>query len=200
MTSCIQDTPTLTDRSEIVMSMLMMKAFIPGYFADVTSVICKPGQVGTPAVNDIANRIQGLRLDLLGWKNRYESIRHITPTSMLGMGEYDNHCKVIATYLCCMIISTRLLSSLSAAERPELESTALMLADEMFQLEEEVRDVSVQTTLFLAQTMGVSHSIKMTTYDWNGVGGQHNDRSDGVISRSTFEGWNNICGRKLPLP
>lgn len=197
MISCIQDTPTLTDRSEIVMSLLMLKAFIPGKFEDVTSIICRAGQVGTPEVNTIATRLRKLRSDLLAWNSRYESTFQEKAKIQSSSGEYDNHCKVIATYLCCMIISTRLLAALSSAERPELEKTALVLADQMFQLEEEVRDVSVQTTLFLAQTLGVSHSIKMTTHDWDGLG-EHNDRSDGVIARSTFERWNQVCGRKIP--
>ena len=196
MYSCIQQTPTLTDRSEIVMSLLMLKAFIPGKFTDVTSIVCRPDQIGTPDVTITASRLRGLRLDLLGWNNRYAAIRASKPKSLPGGAEYDSHCKVIATYLCCMIISTRLLAALSSTERPELEKMALLLADQMFVLEEEVRDVSVQTTLFLAQTLGVSHSVKMTTHDWDG-NGRESDRVDSVIARSTFETWNNICGRTL---
>lgn len=196
------------------MSLLMLKCFIPGYFWDVTTIICRPANVqDVPDIYDVASRIRQLRSDLLNWHSRYESYVRSTSKVPPGSAEYDSHCKVFATYLCCMIISTRLLSSLSAIERLELERYALLLAEQMFKLEDEVREVSLQTTLFLAQTLGVSQSIKITTGDWVPGSGsdygsvsptiipkQEFDDSNEVISRWKFEAWNNICGRKLPSP
>lgn len=191
------------------MSLLMLKAFIPGKFTGVTAIICSKGQYGIPNVDEVATSTRQLRSDLLRWHRRYEALMKTITNIPLGSAEYDSHCKVYATYLCCMIITTRLLSAISAIERPYLEESASVHAERMFRLEEEVRDVSVQTTLFLAQTLGVSHSIKITTGDWvlgNSPGsissGSENsecfDDANGIIARWKFEAWNRVCGRKLP--
>lgn len=186
------------------MSLLMLKAFIPGFFADVTAIICKPGQLGTPRVVDISPRIRRLRADLFAWHSRYGRFMvELGRELPAGSAEQDSHSKVEATYLCCMIITTRLLSSIAPSDRVDLEFSASEHADRMFRLEEEVRDVNVQTTLFLAQTLGVSASIKMTMEDWIGdlsLDKRGLEDSEGVIARWKFEAWNNVCGRKLPSP
>lgn len=195
--SCILDTPHLSDRSEIVISLVMLKAFIPGYFKDVSYIICKPELPGIPSVALTAAGLRELRLDLLAWYDRYQIYIRDRPSVLTGSIDYDNHCKVISTYLSCILITNRLLTALSVVERSDLEAHSLECTIQAFRLEEEVKYSSTQTSLFLAQTVGVSTTIKMTTYDWNGLNSS-DDRADGVISRMTFETWNNICGRKLP--
>jgi hypothetical protein len=175
----------------------MLKAFIPGYFKDVSYIICKPELPETPAVALTAAGLRELRLDLLAWYNRYQQYVRDRPSILTGTINYDNHCKVISTYLSCILITNRLLTALSVVERSDLEAHSLQCADQAFKLQEEVSATSTQTSLFLAQTVGVATTVQMTTYDWNGLN-TSDDRNDGVLARKTFEGWNNICGRKLP--
>jgi len=195
--SCILDTDHLTDRSEIVISLVMYKAFIPGYFKDVSYIICKPDVPGIPAVALTAAGLRELRLDLLAWHDRYQQYVRDRPYICPGTIDYDNHCKVISTYLSCILITNRLLTALSVVERSVLEAHSLKCAEQAFKLQEEVQATSTQTSLFLAQTVGVATTVQMTTHDWNGMNNS-DDRNDGVLARTTFEGWNNICGRKLP--
>jgi hypothetical protein len=199
--SAIKETSTITDRSEIVITLLMLKCFIPGYFADVTNIIfnTQDGQALDPS--NIASQLRQLRADLLKWHGRYEAILRRTPKIPPGSAEYDSHCKVFATYLSCLIISSRLLGALSGVERLELEDTAQSLAEQMFELELEVKNTSMATSLFMAQTLGVAQATKATTEVWKGKDKAENEdqqSSNGIIARWRLERWCRLCGRKLP--
>lgn len=175
----------------------MLKAFIPGYFKDVSYIICKAETPGIPSVAVTAASLRELRLDLLAWYDRYLQYVYDRPGILTGTIEYDNHCKVVSTYLSCILITNRLLTALSVVERSDLEAHSLKCVDQAFKLKQQVDGTSTQTSLFLAQTVGVATTVQMTTYEWNGLN-TSDDRNDGVIARKTFEAWNNICGRKLP--
>jgi FtsZ-binding cell division protein ZapB len=189
----------ISDRSEIVLSLLMLKCRIPGFCYEVTDIICVAPDPDVEAIEDLAIRLRQLRTNFLNWRSRYQSIVGCFPEMSPGCLDYDSHCKVWANFLSCSIITTRLLEALCAAERPELEQTTESLITQMFQLELETRNSP--TSLFMAQTFAVAQATNVTSDDWKEVKPVIvDDQPDtkGLIERSKFERWNKMIGRKLP--
>ncbi|TVY32632.1 Uncharacterized protein LSUB1_G007880, partial [Lachnellula subtilissima] len=156
----------ISDQSEITVSLIMLKAFIPGFFVDVTSIICSSTPADPDFVHTITSNLRQQRVNLLKWNTRYAKVLQLYPDMRPGSAEYDSHCKVYATYLSCIMISSRLLAALSQCERAELEIVTQGFADEMIEMDQRVKSSSEQTCLFMAQTRGVAGSIKLTAADW----------------------------------
>jgi hypothetical protein len=191
----------ISDRSEITVSLIMLKAFIPGFFVDITNIICTDMEPDVDFVHTVASRLRQQRADLLKWYMRYQGILKLYPDMRPGSPEFDNHCKVYSTYLSCIMISSRLLACLSGSERLELEESAQELADEMIELDIKVRATSEQTCLFMAQTRGVAGSIKKTAEDWREV--RIKEAEDYSVSRDLLERWKleawcKTIARKIP--
>lgn len=111
-----------------------------------------------------------------------------------------------------MIITSRLLGAISPTERSELEEETQVLTSQMLDLEIEVKNASLHTYLFLAQTLGVSHATINTSELWRDCnekeekaedehGNQQPDTPEspgprGLIDAWKFEKWNKLMGRK----
>lgn len=206
------DAPLISDRSSIVVELMVLKCNIPGLCVDVTNMICHQADPDPSFIIEIACRIHQLRVDLLKWHGQYENILRNAPAILPGTAEFDRRCKVFATYLSCMIISSRLLGSISPTERSELEEETQVLTGQMLALELEVKNASLQTYLFMAQTLGVSHATIKTSELWrdssekgeriedeNGNEQPDTPESPGprsLIESWRFERWNKLMGRK----
>lgn len=204
----VDDCFPISDQSEICISLIMLKAFMPGFFVDVTNIICSETEPDLDVVHTTAGRLRQQRAEFLKWSIRYQEILAQYPDMSLGSSEYDSHCKVYSTFLSCMMISTRLLAAISASERSELESLAQGFADEMIELDQRVRSSSTQTGLFMAQTHGVAGSLKNTEQLWQDdrVGdaddysvssASSSSASTELIGRWKFECWAKGFGRKM---
>jgi len=196
----IHDGFKISDQSEITVSLVMLKAFIPGFFVDVTNIIFPDTVPNFDFVHTIASRLRQQRSNLLKWNIRYQEILKQYPNMRPDSTEYDNHCKVYATYLSCIMISSRLLAAISGFERPELEETTQKLADEMIALDLRVKSSSEQTCLFMAQTRGVAGSIKLTAADWqDAYDGEANEHavSRGLLEKWKLERWCKTMARKI---
>jgi hypothetical protein len=163
--SVILDDELIADRSEIVIELMILKSNIPGFFVDVTNIIYHHDPDRTH-INAIACKIHQLRVDLLKWHSNYEFSLSCAPAIYPGSAEYDRRCKVFATYLSCLIISSRLLGAISPTERVELEEETQVLAGRMLDLEIEVKSTSSAACMFMAQTLGVSQATIATSEDW----------------------------------
>ncbi|TVY20779.1 Uncharacterized protein LARI1_G001817 [Lachnellula arida] len=177
----------ISDQSETTVSLIMLKAFIPGFFVDVTSIICSSRSADSDFVHTIASNLREQRAKLLKWNTRYAKVLQQYPDMRPGSTEYDSHCKVYATYLSCIMISSRLLAAISGYERAELEATTQGFADEMIEMDLRVKSSSEQTCLFMAQTRGVAGSIKLTAADWRD--GYVEEDDSGASSRGLLENW-----------
>lgn len=214
--------PLISDRSPIVVDLMVLKCNIPGLCVDVTNMICHQLDPSPSFMIETACRIHLLRVDLLKWHTRYEAILRDAPPILPRTAEFDRRCKIFATYLSCMIISSRLLGAISPTERSELEAQTRVLTGQMLDLEKEVKSTSLQTHLFMAQTLGVSHATIKSSELWmdmdagerevkeevleseDGVDGheQHPDTPEspgprGLVERWKFERWNELMGRKV---
>jgi hypothetical protein len=200
MKSVIQEEGSpISDRSEIVLSLLMLKCRIPGFSYEVTKLICVDPSPDVNDIEDLASRLRRHRSNFLNWHSRYQSIISRFPDMSPGSPDYDSHCKVFANYLSCVMITSRLLEAVCAAERPELEGMTQSLISQMFDLELEVHNSP--TSLFMAQTLGVAQATKMTADDWKEVKPviiENQPDTNGLIERWKFERWCKTFGRKMP--
>jgi hypothetical protein len=193
----IHDGFQISDQSEITVSLIMLKAFIPGFFVDITNIILPDTVPDFDLVHNVASRLRQQRANLLKWNIRYQEVLKQYPDMRPGSTEYDSHCKVYATYLSCIMISSRLLAAISGFERPELEATTQKLADEMIALDLGVKSSSEQTCLFMAQTRGVAGSIKQTAADWrDGEADDYGVSSGGLLEKWKLECWCTTMARK----
>jgi hypothetical protein len=205
------DAPIISDRSSIVVELMLLKCLIPGLCTDVTNMVCHQSDPDPSFIITIACQIHKLRVDLLKWHGQYENILRNALAILPGTAEFDRRCKVFATYLSCMIISSRLLGAISPTERSELEEETQVLTGQMLDLESEVKNASVQTYLFMAQTLGVSHATIRTSELWRDAVEEEkyedtheNKQPDtpespglrGLIEVWKFERWNKLMGRK----
>lgn len=210
--------PLISDRSSIVVDLMILKCNIPGLCVDVTSMICHQPDPDPSFIIESACRIHLLRVDLLKWHTRYEELLRAAPAIVPGTAEFDRRCKVFATYLSCMIITSRLLGAISPTERSELEEQTQLLTAQMLDLEVEVKSASLQTYLFMSQTLGVSHATIATSEIWRDANAREKDLDldldlvkledeqpdtpespgpRGLIERWKFERWNQLMGRKV---
>lgn len=196
-----EDDFKISDRSEITVSLIMLKGFVPGFFHDITNITCLGGDPDLEYINAVAAGLRHLTSQLSRWHDRYVVITKCYPDMLLGSPEYDSHCKVFSTYLSCLMISSRLLSVLSTYDRAELEDTSQKLADQMLELNAKIQSSSRQTSLFMAQTLGVAKSIKITQNSWQ----QYCRSSEEVhteiglpLARTQVRGWCEVIGRKMP--
>jgi hypothetical protein len=211
----LPSTPVIADRSAIVVELMVLKSNIPGLFVDVTNMICHIRDPEPSFIMEITRRLHQLRIDLLKWHIQYQMVLARADEILPGSAEFDRRCKIFATYLSCMILSSRLLSAVSPTERSELEAGTMVLTGQMLDLELEVQKASLQTYLFMAQTLGVSRATILTSDEWRDVGvgekreddeeGGRNGRDpytpespgpNGLIEVWKFKRWNKLMGRK----
>jgi len=227
MRSVIVEDALISDRSDIVIELMVLKSNIPGFFVDITNIILSESYPNYAHINQTACKIHQLRVDLFKWHSSYEFLLSCAPKIRPGSAEYDRRCKVFATYLSCVIITSRLLGAISPTERVELEEVTQILAGQMLDLELEVKSTSSAACLFMAQTLGVAQATIATSEDWlreeyedfgQGVGKLESVSPEGFVSPTglssasgssgvpeqrdlievwKFVKWNKLCGRKM---
>jgi len=198
--SIIVEGSLISDRSEIVINLLILKCCVPGAFHDTTKVICHPEDAETPDVIMLAARIRALRADLLQWHDDWELLLRCAPRIHPGSVEYDRRCKVFATYLSCLMLSSRLLAAISPHERQQLEADTQQLARQMMDLEIETQTTSSSACLFMAQTAGVAKATRATAQEWwesCELKVEDGEASDATIEKWKFDLWCQRIGRKL---
>jgi hypothetical protein len=178
--SVIVEDSLISDRSDIVIGLMILKSNIPGLFVDVTAIIYHPDPDPTN-IHTIACKLQQLRADLLTWHKSYEFLISCAPAIFPNTAEFDRRAKVFATYLSCQIVTSRLLGAISPTERVELEEETQILARQMLDLEQEVKSTPSGACMFMAQTLGVSQFTIASSADWL-QGEDRSRRSSGSIS------------------
>jgi hypothetical protein len=182
--SVIVEDTLISDRSDIVIGLMVLKSNIPGLFVDVTAIIYHPDP--DPAnIHAISCKLQQLRADLLTWHRSYEILLSCAPAIFPNSAEFDRRAKVLATYLSCLIIISRLLGAISPTERVELEDETQILAGQMLDLELEVKSTSSGACMFMAQTLGVSQFTIASSANW--LHGEDRSRSGSASVSEKFQ-------------
>lgn len=201
--SVVMEDTLISDRSESVITLMILKTNIPGAFFDVTEVICHNADIDIPVLQ---SRIRKLRQDLLKWNRDWETLLSYAPKIYPGSAEYDRRSKVYGTYLTCLMFSSRLLAAICPRERRQLEEASQSLAGQMVSLETEVQANNSSASVFLAQTAGVGKGTLATAQEWRDSyivkeeekeeGEEEEDSATGLIEKWRFELWCKMFGRK----
>ncbi|CAD6441889.1 2d48933b-c2e2-4077-9e8d-7469ac408db9 [Sclerotinia trifoliorum] len=196
---CNEEYYTVSDRSEIVVLLIMAKSNIPGTFWDMTQLLCREEEPSLEYVVQIQKWCRELRQRFMNWKCKYEAL--IGEAGDVGEGtmEFDRRAKAYATFLSCVMFSNRLLGCVSPKERIKLERETQKMAKEMLVLDERVRGASKAADLFMQQTAGVAMATQASRRNFEeGVG-----RTDpgglrhGFVEKEVFEKWCVSFGRKI---
>lgn len=189
----IEPDALITDRSEIVVSLIMLKSFLPGAFVDVTTVICNNRDHDPEYLANLIVRVRRLRDDISEWNTRYMQILSRCDLEP-GSSNHDSHCKVFSHYLSSIMIVQRMLACISPTERKQIARETETLADQMLELKHEA--ASSPTNVFMALTLAVSRTVSVTAEDWNGS--DDAEDSTGLIAKKKLVRWCNMLGRKMP--
>lgn len=198
---CKEEYYTVSDRSEIVVLLIMTKSNIPGTFWDITQILCKEEEPSLEYVTRIQKWCLSLRQRFIDWRNKYEKLILEAQAVREGTMEFDRRAKAYATFLSCIMFANRLLGCVSPGERMGLEKETQRLAEEMLELDERVRGVSKAADLFMRQTAGVAMAIQASRKDFEeGVGrGDPGGLRDGFVEKQVFESWCVSFGRKIVI-
>ncbi|ESZ98999.1 hypothetical protein SBOR_0657 [Sclerotinia borealis F-4128] len=196
---CKEEYYTVSDRSEIVVRLIMAKSHIPGLFWDLTQILCKEVEPSREYVTRIQNWCGELRMRFLDWKTRYEVLIREAGPVREGTMEFDRRAKAYATFLSCIMFVNRLRGCVSPAERVGLERETQGLAEEMLELDEKVKGASKAADLFMRQTAGVALAIRASRRDFEeGVGRRvPGGLRNGFVEKEVFERWCGSFGRKI---
>ncbi|PQE31973.1 C6 zinc finger domain protein [Rutstroemia sp. NJR-2017a WRK4] len=188
---------SMSDRSELVIVLIMLKSNIPGTFCDITQILCQDTDPEPEYIDRMIKFCRMLRRKFLEWRRAYEEL--VSKTSVReGTMEFDRRCKAFATYLSCIMFTNRLLGCLVAEEREALERETQGLADEMLSLDEEVQVTSKAANLFMAQTAGVAGAMKITRREFEeGVGRKEEGIRKGFVEKDVFMRWCATFGRTV---
>jgi len=192
--SVVVEGSLVSDRSEIVVSLLILKSHIPGTFVDVTSIVSHENH--DPAyIFRMILFIQQLRSDLLDWHDDYQSILKQAPKILPGTMEYDRQCKVVATYLSCIILVNRLLAAMNSPQRVKLELETRAYINQMLDMESEAQSTKSAACLFMAQTAGVAKATIAVTKDW--LEEPQDGENKGLVEKWKFDKWCRTMGRSI---
>ncbi|KAB8304619.1 hypothetical protein EYC80_003994 [Monilinia laxa] len=186
---CKEEYYTISDRSEIVVHLIMTKSNIPGTFWDMTQILCAPRSPPLAHITRMQSWTRELRTRFLNWRARYREIVLAAGPAAEGTMEYDRRAKAYATFLSCIMFANRLVGCVSPGERVALERETQGLAREMLELGGRVRGASRAADLFMRQTIGVAMAIRASREDFEeGVGRRDpGGWRDGFVEREVFE-------------
>lgn len=187
----------ITDRSQTVVFLLILKCRVSALFADITDPVCHPEAYNPSQLDSLVSQASSLRTDLLQWRSNYEHLLVHTRIPCVGSLEYNKRCEIMSTYMSCSMISNRLLTAVSflASKSRELEAETQLMAHQTLELEQQVKDVCPHTRLFLAQTVFVAKATLATAEDWVAESSEKSCAT--VIEKRRFERWCALFGRKV---
>ncbi|CAG8971900.1 hypothetical protein HYALB_00007816 [Hymenoscyphus albidus] len=197
----VRDGFQISDRSEITITLIMLKAFLPGFYHDATNIIYADALPEVDTVDDLISGVRRILNKLYEWHDRYVTVLSYYPKLNPGSVEYDSACKVFSTYLTCIMAGSRLLGIFSPNERASFEERTQEAAAEVNELDLEVRSVSKHTCVFLAQSRGTAQSIIATREEWQQFIAEEPDlfvTSGRLLVRSHLRSWWSTIGRKMP--
>lgn len=190
----------ISDRSEIVISLMIRKIEVTSLFAQVSNVVCHETDYNMLGVRKLKPRIHQVRTDLLIWHCEYQSLLGLLPGISPGTAQYDRWCKVFGIYLSLSLLANRLLAAISASERPQAECEAQTLAGQAIILNEEARVTNPLASLLIAQTVGLAQATKATAHEWQETHGTEKVErvsSRRLIEKWKFERWCKLLGRRI---
>jgi predicted GNAT superfamily acetyltransferase len=194
MHSMIAKPPTSPERSEMVISLLVVMSALPSLFKSVTTVICHERDRGVPRIFSLLRQAYKIRSSLSRWKSKYHSFaisNAHTPTVKEGYFGF------LAIFYTTFIFIDRIIAAMCWEDSPlvaELEGEAQRLAMEVLTLQQESLQRDSQGALLMAQKNRVAEATILTHDDWRRS--VPSDTSPCLVEKEAFERWCDLFGRK----
>jgi hypothetical protein len=208
--SLILDDPNIADRSEIVISLHILKSSVSSIFTDVQAFICNPdpnprasnsnSNSHVQTLSKLTTRTQAQRTALLQWRHNHHPLLSRPATEGTDILGYTKCCEISATYYTCMMMTNRLLAALSLPESQSLEQETQNMARRLVEMEREVGLLESHARVFMAQALLVARAMLATGEEWENNGRRMMDWREGrggVVEGGAFERWCGLFGRRV---
>lgn len=159
--------------------LLIRKSNIPGLCKDITDWICEASTCVTCQLSRVVSKILGI--------HRHHNIHR----------SLEKKPRLLAIYLGCQILTTRLLAAVSL-ERVHLEIETQILTNMLFSMGSNEPSARPEAEmLLLVHLMYIAHATRATTKEWGIV--IELERKRGLVERGKFERWCKLFGRKVGI-
>jgi hypothetical protein len=199
--SMIINSDSITERSEIVVSLMMLMSRLPGIFKDVTDFICNYSDPDQRKIAILAYQAHSLRQKFKKWRSQYDPV--LSRLTDVGPGDslYDKLSKITCFFFGCSIMCNRLIVALYPSVGSEIELESVEYATKILGFEKGARSLGVapQVSLFLAQRVRVAQATLNTRMEWwetIKTDGAPYENEVRMVERWKFERWCRLFGRQ----
>ncbi|KAL9096077.1 MAG: hypothetical protein Q9165_001599 [Trypethelium subeluteriae] len=185
-------------RSELSISLWMMKYRIPGFMRRMTELVCSGKHVDPSDAERLLQEARDLRKRFQEWRFTYDCIMENQTRQTMHACEYNKARSLLAVCVTDLVLLARVIFALDPVDSSEMEDEAQAMAGLIVALEQEAASISVTAALFMTQKLAVAQAVMATELDWRGVRWQQigNGRRKKIIDRQVFERWCALLGRK----
>ncbi|EHK25946.1 uncharacterized protein TRIVIDRAFT_218117 [Trichoderma virens Gv29-8] len=209
----VNEETTLTNDKEFALALWGGLIEMPRLFKRTTELLLSPCPPPQKEIDDLTERLLAKRKNLVIWLSMIRK-HPIVKTGGLGEDEYGvlvfpsdfnyrelgpwclTRLALRGTYAVCRMVKSRLLYAVSPAKFHDLEVEAQDIAHRILSLKEGMasfKDSALVWNQFMAQGSWIAKGIIETKDAWGKEGEGH----EGMLSKSKFEKWNKVIGRKI---
>lgn len=155
----------LSDRSELVIRIRLQMLRLNGLLIDVTRVMDPDAALDTFLWLRTELVVRQAHKILLDAVEDYKA--HVVHTAMMAppASELDKRREIYGTALECLLLYKRMLGTVCEAERLQLETETLELADALVRLNKQQPN-SKYSWIYTAEEQGLAQLILLTTHEW----------------------------------
>jgi hypothetical protein len=121
-TSLAKETPSLTERSPLIIRIRKAFLYAPGMFVDTSRALSAEGQYDAGFILTLELKIRAIHHDLLGCLEDYKAYMAVVPSVNLSELALADSSGTFETILGCLCVYKRMLAALCEAERLHLEA------------------------------------------------------------------------------
>ena len=188
-----------SDRGTVLITLWSYLLFLPNIWKAVQSAICSCDIVTASQVQILHDRVIDLATKVSDWRSRYEPLVNSIPDHTFEAKE-EKPFETLGMCLVCLLILKRLTIALEplgpSALGTEMEVEGI--AEDLLVLERKAIVNNARAGLFMAFKRVAAQATLATTNDWR-ISSVVDDRvgPNGLISRSVFERWCRLKGRRV---
>ncbi|KAF2237719.1 hypothetical protein EV356DRAFT_510724 [Viridothelium virens] len=185
-------------RSQLSISLWMMKYRVPGLMRRTTELVCSDKHVDPCDVERLLQEARDLRKRFQEWRFTYDCIMENRTRQTMRSCEYNKARNLLAVCVTDLVLMARIIFALDPVNSSEMEDEAQAMGGLIVALEQEAATISVTAALFMTQKLAVAQAIMATEHDWRKATWQQitDGRGRKMIDRQVFERWCTLLGRK----
>ncbi|KAI9701355.1 MAG: hypothetical protein M1820_006577 [Bogoriella megaspora] len=193
--STVIDGLLFCDRSQISISLWLLKYRIPGLARQVTTLVCTDGQHDQNLIHQTLLEVQELKAKFLEWRSTYDYLVQAYPD--MSEETQSQARSLLAICLVDLVLVNRLMMALDPVGNWVLEDQVQALATLISTLERKASETGFRETLFMSQKMIISQAVVHSEADWRMSRWRRREQQEdhGLIERWVFERWCSLMGR-----